>query len=53
MVLCVGVDIDIRAHNRAEIEKHPMSKRIALLQGSSTAAEIVAQVKHHAIGRDG
>lgn len=31
----VGVDIDIREHNRAEIEKHPMYKRITMLQGSS------------------
>src|SRR3954466_4498434 len=29
----VGVDIDIREHNRAEIEKHPMFKRIRLIQG--------------------
>ena len=31
----IGIDIDIRAHNRAEIEKHPMSRRIQLVQGSS------------------
>jgi cephalosporin hydroxylase len=31
----VGVDIDIRAHNREAIEKHPMSKRITMIQGSS------------------
>jgi cephalosporin hydroxylase len=41
----VGVDIDIREHNRAEIEKHPMFKRIKLIQGSSIAPEIVNQVK--------
>src|SRR5207253_4248088 len=29
----LGIDIDIRAHNRAEIEKHPMFKRIEMLQG--------------------
>lgn len=48
----VGIDIDIRAHNRAEIEKHPMSKRITLLQGSSTSDEIVSQVKQMAKGRE-
>jgi cephalosporin hydroxylase len=47
----IGVDIDIRAHNRAEIEKHPMSQRITLLQGSSTSAEIISQVRQKAKGR--
>ncbi len=40
----VGIDIDIRAHNRAEIEAHPMSKRITMLEGSSTDPAIFAQV---------
>ncbi len=31
----IGVDIDIRAHNRAAIEAHPMSSRIQMIQGSS------------------
>ena len=41
----VGVDIDIRAHNRAAMEAHPMSSRIHMIQGSSTAPEVVAQVQ--------
>jgi cephalosporin hydroxylase len=41
----IGVDIDIRAHNRDTIEKHPMASRIALIEGSSIAAETVARVK--------
>jgi cephalosporin hydroxylase len=41
----LGVDIDIRAHNRAAIEAHPMSKRITMLQGSSVAPQIVAAVR--------
>lgn len=41
----VGVDIDIRAHNRAAIEAHPMAKRITMIQGSSIAPEIVDQVR--------
>lgn len=41
----VGVDIEIRQKNRAAIEAHPLSDRITLLEGSSTAPEIVAQVK--------
>ena len=47
----VGVDIDIRAHNRAAIEAHPMSRRITMIQGSSIAPEVVAQVHSHAAGR--
>jgi len=41
----IGVDIEIRPHNRAAIEAHPMSKRITLIEGSSTAPQIVAQVR--------
>lgn len=41
----LGIDVDIREHNRKEIEKHPMSKRIIMLQGSSIDEEIIEQVK--------
>jgi len=41
----LGIDIDIRAHNRAAIEAHPMASRIQMLQGSSVASDIVAQVR--------
>jgi cephalosporin hydroxylase len=41
----LGIDIDIRPHNRRAIESHPMSSRIVMLQGSSTAPEIVNQVR--------
>jgi cephalosporin hydroxylase len=47
----LGVDIDIRAHNREAIETHPMSKRITMIQGSSVAPEIVAQVRAKAQGK--
>ncbi len=40
----LGIDIDIRAHNRAAIEAHPMASRIQMIQGSSIAPEIVTQV---------
>jgi len=46
----IGVDIDIRAHNRVEIEKHPMAKRITLIQGSSIDPTIGAQVRALATG---
>lgn len=41
----VGLDVDIRAHNRDAIESHPMASRIAMIEGSSTAPETVAQVE--------
>jgi len=40
----LGIDIDIRAHNRAAIEAHPMSHRIDMIQGSSVAPEVITQV---------
>ncbi|MEP6997946.1 MAG: cephalosporin hydroxylase family protein [Betaproteobacteria bacterium] len=40
----LGIDIDIRPHNRQAIESHPMSSRIVMLQGSSTAPEIIGEV---------
>lgn len=46
----LGLDIDIRAHNRAAIEAHPMAHRIDMIQGSSVAAEIIAQVHEIAKG---
>lgn len=47
----LGVDNDIRAHNRAAIEAHPMFKRISMIQGSSIAPEIIEQVQARAAGR--
>lgn len=40
----LGIDIDIRAHNRAAIESHPMASRIQMIEGSSIAQDIVSQV---------
>jgi len=40
----LGIDIDIRAHNRSVIEAHPMASRIQMIQGSSIASEIIEQV---------
>ena len=42
----LGIDIDIREHNKIEIEKHPMSTRIKMIQGSSIAHEVIDQVKN-------
>lgn len=43
----VGVDIEIRPHNRQAIEAHPMKRRIELIEGSSTAPEVLEQVRSH------
>ena len=41
----IGIDIDIRKHNRAEIEKHPLYNRIVMIEGSSVSEDVVNQVK--------
>jgi cephalosporin hydroxylase len=47
----LGIDIDIRAHNRAAIEAHPMARRIVMIQGSSIAPNVVSEVKAKAAGK--
>lgn len=47
----LGIDIDIRAHNRAAIDAHPLSNRIDMIEGSSVAAETIAQVRRIAAQR--
>lgn len=47
----LGIDIDIRPHNRAAIEAHPMFKRIELLQGSSIDPQIIAKAALAASGK--
>jgi cephalosporin hydroxylase len=44
----LGVDIDIRQHNRAAIEAHPMAGRIEMIEGSSVDAGTIAQVREFA-----
>jgi len=41
----IGVDIEIRPHNRAAIEAHPLASAITLIEGSSIAPGTAAQVK--------
>ncbi|MDQ0564163.1 cephalosporin hydroxylase [Rhizobium mesoamericanum] len=40
----LGIDIDIRAHNRTAIEAHPMASRIQMIQGSSIDPAVIEQV---------
>lgn len=44
----IGIDIDIRQHNREAIETHPLAHKIELLQGSSTETPIVEAVRARA-----
>ncbi len=47
----VGIDIEIRPHNRKALEEHPMFKRITLLEGSSISEDIAARVQLLAEGK--
>lgn len=47
----LGVDIDIRTHNRKAIESHPFFKRISMIEGSSISPHIIRQVKAKTIGK--
>lgn len=47
----LGIDIDIRFHNKEMIEKHPMSKRISMIQGSSVAPETIERVKSKTVNK--
>jgi cephalosporin hydroxylase len=46
----LGIDIDIRRHNREAIERHPMFKRISMIEGSSIASETIERVRRSAAG---
>lgn len=46
----IAVDIDIRQHNREEIEKHPMMKNITMIEGSSIDEGVVKQIADYAKG---
>jgi cephalosporin hydroxylase len=41
----LGIDIDIRKHNREAIEAHPMASRIQMIEGSSVSSQIIKQVE--------
>jgi cephalosporin hydroxylase len=41
----IGVDIEVRPHNRAAIEAHELSPSITLVEGSSVDASVVERVR--------
>jgi len=47
----IGIDNDIRKHNRIAIEQHPLSSRIELIEGSSTDSDVIHSVSKKAAGR--
>lgn len=47
----LGIDVDIREHAHVGVSRHPMAKRITMLEGSSIAPEIVRQVQKFAAGK--
>jgi cephalosporin hydroxylase len=47
----LGVDIDIRSHNRVAIESHPLARRVSMIEGSSVDPDVVKQVVAAAHGR--
>ncbi len=47
----LGIDIDIREHNKKKIEEHPMYKRIHMLEGSSVSEEMLEKVKSFVEGK--
>lgn len=46
----LGIDIEIRKKNKEEILRHPMSRRIEMIEGSSTDKDVIRQVKDKAQG---
>jgi cephalosporin hydroxylase len=47
----LGIDIDIRAHNKKAILEHPLARHIMMLEGSSIDASMIAQVHQYAAGK--
>jgi len=47
----LGIDIDIREHNKKEIESHPMATRIKMIEGSSVEEESIRRVHEFAKGK--
>ncbi|TSA16925.1 MAG: cephalosporin hydroxylase [Nitrosopumilales archaeon] len=47
----LGIDVDIREHNRIEIEKHPMYKKINMIEGSSISDKVAKKVYKFSRGK--
>ncbi len=49
--IVIGVDVEIRSHNRRAIEAHSLSKRVKLVEGSSIDTETIVQVEDLLLGK--
>lgn len=47
----IGIDVDIRRHNRDEIERHPLATRIVMIEGSSVDEDVATEVQARVAGR--
>jgi len=45
----LGIDVEIRPHNRKALEQHPLFKRISLIEGSSTDEAVARQVRERCV----
>ena len=50
--LICGIDVDIRPHNRSALEQHPLFHRVRLIEGSSTDAKVLQDVRKLAKNRE-
>jgi cephalosporin hydroxylase len=48
----LGIDIEIRPHNRKAIEKHPMARRITMIEGDSISSAVLDQVQDVVRGKE-
>ena len=51
-IIVIGIDIDIRSHNRQAIEEHPLAHMISMVEGSSIEPNTIAAVNELAAGHD-
>jgi cephalosporin hydroxylase len=47
----LGIDIDIRPHNRTALEAHPLAHKVEMIEGSSVEPRVISQVRDYAKGR--
>lgn len=48
----IGIDVDIRAHNRSALDAHPLRDRIELIEGDSTDSRVVDRAREHVRGAE-
>ena len=46
----IGVDIDIRSHNRQALDNHPLRFKMELIEGSSVDPSVIENVRKYSLG---